>query len=89
MQTICTIIVAAFAIAYLIALALFIIGTYGLFGSPSGPLAGVFLVPLGVPWIFMLDGVSESLKPWVGILAPGINLALLWLICKALRRLVA
>ncbi len=89
MQTICTIIVAAFAIAYLIALALFIIGTYGLFGSPSGPLAGVFLVPLGVPWIFMLDGVSESLKPWVGVLAPGANLALLWLICRTLRRLVA
>jgi len=89
MQTVCTIIVVIFAIAYLIALVLYIFGTYGLFGSPSGPLAGVFLVPLGVPWIFMLDGLSESLKPWVGILAPGVNLALLWFVCRTLRRLVA
>jgi hypothetical protein len=88
MQTICTILVAAFAIAYVIALVLFVIGTYGLFGSPSGPLAGVFLVPLGIPWIFMLDGLSENLKPWLGILAPGLNLALLWLLCRTLRRFV-
>ena len=88
MSTICTIVIGLFAVAYLIAVALFIIGTYGLFGSPSGPMAGIFLVPLGVPWIFLLDGVSENLKPWLGILAPGINLALLWLICRTLRRFV-
>ncbi len=88
MQTICTILVAAFAIAYVIALVLFVIGTYGLFGSPSGPLAGIFLVPLGVPWIFMLEGLSENFKPWLGILAPGLNLALLWLLCRTLRRFV-
>lgn len=88
MRLICTIVIALFAVAYLIAVALFIIGTYGLFGSPSGPLAGIFLIPLGVPWIFLLDGVSENLKPWLGILAPGINLALLWLICRTLRRFV-
>ncbi len=88
MQTFCTIAIAVFATAYLIALGLLVIGTFGLFGSPSGPLAGIFLVPLGVPWIYMFDGVSENLKPWVGILAPGLNLALLWLICRMLRRFV-
>jgi len=44
---ICTIVIALFAVAYLIAVALFIIGTYGLFGSPPGSLAGIFLIPLG------------------------------------------
>jgi hypothetical protein len=88
MQTVCTIVVVAFALAYLIALALFVIGNYGLFGSTSGPLAGIFLVPLGVPWIFMLDHVSENLRPWVGALAPSLNLALLLLLCRTLRRFV-
>ena len=30
-----------------------VIGFFGLFGSPRGPLAGVFLIPLGMPWILM------------------------------------
>jgi hypothetical protein len=42
--------VIAFALLYVLALGLFVVGTFGLFGSPSGPLADVFLMPLGLPW---------------------------------------
>lgn len=69
-----------FAAAWALALGLFLIGHFGLFGSPSGPLDGIFLVPLGLPWTLLLDGLPDALLPWLGALAPGLNLALLlWL----------
>ena len=69
---------------YLVALILFVIGTFGLFGSPQGPLAGVFLVPLGLPWVLLLDGVAESARPWLAALAPLLNLILLFGLCRLL-----
>jgi hypothetical protein len=75
-----------FGLLWLMALALFIVGTFGLFGSPSGRLAGVFLIPLGLPWGLALAGLPEQLLPWAGALAPGINLAILiWLARRANR----
>ena len=73
-----------FGLLWLAALVLFVVGTYGLFGSPSGPLAGVFLIPQGLPWTLALGGLPERLLPWAGALAPGINLAILmWLARRA------
>lgn len=66
-----------FGLAWLAALALFVIGTYGLFGSPGGPLAGVFLLPLGLPWTLAAGRLPEAVRPWAAALVPGINLALL------------
>lgn len=86
MMRICTIVLGAFAVLYLAAVALTIIETFGLFGSPQGPLAGVFLVPLGLPWNLMLSGFSDSAKPWLAGAAPLLNLALLYGICRALGR---
>jgi len=86
MSTICRVILVVFGITYVIALGLFLVGTLGLFGSPSGPLAGGFLIPLGMPWVFMLESVSDTLKPWLAALAPGLNLAVLWLICRWVNR---
>lgn len=86
MSTICRVILVVFGITYVIALGLFLVGTLGLFGSPSGPLAGVFLIPLGMPWVFMLESVSDTLKPWLAALAPDLNLAVLWLICRWVNR---
>lgn len=75
---------AIFALLWLIALALFVIGTFGLFGSPSGPLAGVFLLPLGLPWNLALDWLPEPARPWAAALTPGINLLLLrWLASRS------
>lgn len=80
----CRVALGVFALLYAAALALHAIGTFGLFGSPSGPLAGVFLVPLGLPWTLMLDGAPEAALPWLGALAPLLNLGLI----AALRRWV-
>lgn len=60
--------------AYVIALALFLIGIFGLFGQPSDPLSGVFLIPLGFPWFFAADAVPEAAKAWVAALAPLVNI---------------
>jgi hypothetical protein len=67
---------------YLGALALFAVGTFGLFGSPQGPLAGVFLVPLGLPWNLLLEGASEGARPWLAALAPLVNLLVLLGLCR-------
>lgn len=74
--------VAGFAVLYAIALALFVIGTFGLFGSPGGPLAGIFLVPLGLPWILWTGGFPEAALPWAGVASPLINLLLLAGLCR-------
>lgn len=69
-------------VLYGLALILFLVGTFGLFGAARDPLAGVFLVPLGLPWIRLVDAFPEPLWPWLGAAAPLLNIALLY----ALRR---
>ena len=71
---------------YLVALALLLIGTFGLFGQERDPLSGVFLIPLGLPWVSLLDGVSDGLKPWLLALAPAFNLFILMALCRAYSR---
>ena len=82
MHRACRLIVIGFAILYLLAIGLFIVGTFGLFGSPSGPLAGIYLVPLGLPWNQMLFVFPEPLWPMLAVLAPALNLVILVLICR-------
>jgi hypothetical protein len=81
-QRACSLVVIVFAILYALAFGLFIVGRFGLFGSPSGPLAGIFLMPLGLPWNRMLDIFPEPLWPTLAILAPALNLVILVLICR-------
>lgn len=71
---------------YAIALALFVIGTFGLLGSESGPLAGVFLVPLGLPWIMMLDVFPDAAMPWLGAAAPLLNLGIIYAACRLIGK---
>ncbi|MGG7644798.1 hypothetical protein ACQ5SP_08350 [Rhodovulum sp. YNF3179] len=78
---ICRILTLGFGVAYLLALGLFLIGNYGLFGQARDPLAGLFLMPLGLPWNRFIDWVPEGLLPWVAAAMPGLNLAILALIC--------
>jgi hypothetical protein len=87
-RRICQWVVGGFVILYLVALGLFVIGHFGLFGSPSGPLAGVFLVPLGAPWNFLWDSASmnDFGRFWLGILAPMVNLVIIVAICRLLQR---
>ena len=80
----CKIVFWVFLALYVGALVLFVIGQFGLFNSPSGPLAGVFLVPLGLPWNLVADHVPEGVRPWLGAGAPIINLAILRALCRML-----
>lgn len=64
------------------ALAGLVIGTYGLFSQEQDPLSGVFLIPLGLPWVFLLIDLPEALLPWLAVLSPLLNLAILLLLCR-------
>jgi hypothetical protein len=75
-------ILIAFSVLYLLALAVFVVGTFGLFGQETDPLAGVFLIPLGLPWNRMIDVFPEPLWPWLAAAAPAVNLGVLWLLCR-------
>ena len=81
----CRWIVRLFAVLYAIALALLVIGTYGLFGQDRDPLSGVFLILLGMPWVYPLDGLPDRLAPWLAAATPLINLAILAGICRLIR----
>ena len=74
--------VAAFAVAYGVALLALLTGTFGLYGQARDPLAGVFLVPLGWPWNLLIDRAPQAAWPVLAALAPAVNLALLALLCR-------
>jgi hypothetical protein len=74
-----------FGLLYLGALGLLAIGTFGLFGQEQDPLSGVFLIPLGMPWIWLADKVGLG-GALVAILAPLINLLILFALCRMLTR---
>jgi hypothetical protein len=82
----CRLVVLLFGLAYVVALGLMVIGTFGLFGSEKDPLAGVFLVPLGWPWNLFVEAAPESSWPWLAATAPVLNLALIAFVCRHLRR---
>jgi hypothetical protein len=63
-------------------LALLLIGTFGLFGQERDPLAGIFLMPLGLPWVLWLDRFPEMAWPWLAGMAPLLNLAILTFLCR-------
>jgi drug/metabolite transporter superfamily protein YnfA len=78
--------VVVLAVLYVVALLLFLVGNFGLFGSDSGPLAGVFLVPLGLPWNHMIDVFPEPFWPWLGAAAPLVNIAIAYGAWRLSRR---
>lgn len=81
-----TIVAIVFGVLYVIALGLFGVGTFGWFGQERDPLAGVFLVPLGLPWNRIMDSAPETLLPWVGLLSPLLNLAILLFLARITAR---
>lgn len=83
---VCKFLAIAFLVLYLAALFLLAVGTFGLFGVEKDPLSGAYLMPLGLPWVLLFDNLSDSLLPWLAILAPAANLAILAMICRAVRR---
>ena len=82
MSPTCRWVVIVFAVLYAAAFLLFLIGTYGWFGSPQGPLAGIFLLPLGLPWNRLLGGLPSRVLPLAAVAAPALNLLLLSGLCR-------
>jgi hypothetical protein len=78
---------AAFALLYAAALALMAVGTFGLFGSPRDPLAGVFVVLLGLPWNRLVDPTPPAWHPWLAAAAPLLNAGVAVAVCRLFRRL--
>ena len=78
----CKWVVRIAGVLYLMALVVLLIGTFGLFGQEQDPLAGVFLMPLGLPWVLWMDGLPDPLLPWLAVLAPLLNLVILTLLCR-------
>jgi hypothetical protein len=85
---VCRLVVGAFALAYLLALALAAIGTFGLFGQEPDALSAIGVVVLGLPWNRLADLAPEPWWPWLAVAAPLLNLLLLAGACRVLRRLI-
>lgn len=73
-----------FLALYAVAAGLLVVGTFGLLGQERDPLSGIFLLPLGLPWNLIADGLGLE-GPWPAILAPAINGGLLFLIWRRIR----
>ena len=86
MRRACRWVVTVVATAYVIALVLFLIGTFGLFGEEKDPLSGVFLLPLGLPWNQFLDGFSGTARAVAAAAAPLVNILILSGLCRLLGR---
>lgn len=78
-----------FAALYAVALIVFFGVLFGVFRGDA--LAGVFLIPLGLPWIVFAENLPKvwilgfSLTWWTGVLAPAINLLILYLLARRAR----
>ncbi|ANT62427.1 hypothetical protein AYJ57_18655 [Salipiger sp. CCB-MM3] len=77
MRAVLTGLIWGMLLAYAAALALFLLGQFGLMGVERDPLSGVFLIPLGLPWNRMIDLFPQPSWPWLAALAPLLNIALL------------
>lgn len=82
---ICKWLIRTVGVLYLVALALLLIGTFGLFGQERDPLSGVFLLPLGLPWVWLVDLAPEPAWPWLSSLAPLLNLGIIVALCRRER----
>ena len=85
----CNAIKWSFTAAYLVLLA---VGTVGLLSADRDPFSGLLLITLGLPWTLFFDSLGQ-IDPLSGVspvvltmLAPAINLAILFSICSTLRR---
>ena len=74
--------IGMFVVLYALALALLAIGMFGLFGQPLEPLAGIYVILLGIPWSMAIIPAPPLLSPWLGALAPMVNLGLFIWLCR-------
>ena len=82
----CRMVVRAFGLMYLAALAYTAISATGWFDFAPAPLAGVFLVVIGLPWTLAAAWFPDAWQPLVAATAPLVTLVLLWAYCHRPRR---
>lgn len=75
----------AFVALWMVSLALLAIGTYGWLGQEPDPLAGIFVILLGSPWVQLAAKTGLS-GPLVAILSPAITLMMLMGFCRIFVR---
>lgn len=75
-----------FAAAYAVALFLLAASIWGWLGAERDPLSAVLLIPLGLPWNRFIDYFGGTSPAVLAMLAPALNLAILFSICSTLRR---
>lgn len=81
----CRFVFYAFCFLYLIAILLWLAGTFGWFGIEKDAMSAVFLVMLGQPWERWVSNVlPENLWPIGAAVAPAINAAIVFAICRLL-----
>jgi hypothetical protein len=85
-QALCKWIILLYAGLYLLALVIFVVGVFGLFGQDKDPLSADYLVPLGLPRVLFFDGMPEMSLPWLGAPAPLLNIAILVALCRVIHR---
>ena len=78
-----------YAAAGVIAVLLIPIGAHGWLGVARDPLLAVFAILLAMPWSLLLETLPPD-SPWLATLmlvaGIGLNLTLLWLIGRWIRR---
>ena len=67
-----------FLIAFLAALAVFVSNMMGWFGQSPDALAGIYLLPFGLPWNLIGIALDDPFPIMFGLGSPLINLAILW-----------
>lgn len=85
-MTLCRSLVWGFALLWALSIGLLVVGTYGLFGQPQDPLAGVFVILLGSPWVQLAADNIGLPAPVAALIAPGVNLLVLIVLCRLLAR---
>jgi hypothetical protein len=64
-------------VLYVLALVVFIVGNFGLFGFDKDPLSAVYLLVLGWPWLVLTEDLPERLLMVSALIAPLINIVIL------------
>jgi hypothetical protein len=86
MRQLLLVIAWVFLVLAVLALAVFLLGNFGMFGTEKDPLAGVFLIILGQPWVRWVDQLPQGLWPWASAVAPFLNAAILFLLASRLPK---
>jgi hypothetical protein len=67
-----------FTLLFILALAVFASNMLDLFGQTPSALAGVYLLPFGLPWNLLGTELDDPFPLMFGLGGPLLNMAILW-----------